>query len=130
MDALSEALSAVHMTGAIFYSAECTAPWGFAVPAVHRVAHLLAPGTERLVNYHLVMDGRATVRMVNVFGSMWVPAAWAPTDTSAASVDPAWATIASSQPGRRSSTSESATTSHRVRTSARQASTRGRVRRS
>lgn len=63
MDALSEALSAVRMTGAIFYSAECTAPWGFAVPAVHRVAHLLAPGTERLVNYHLVMEGRATVRM-------------------------------------------------------------------
>lgn len=47
------------MTGAIFFSAECTAPWGFAVPAVQRFAHLLAPGTERLVGYHLVAEGSA-----------------------------------------------------------------------
>jgi len=62
MDVLSAALNSVHMTGAIFYYAECTAPWGFAVPPLHRVAHLLAPGTERLVPYHLVADGKAVVR--------------------------------------------------------------------
>jgi AraC-like DNA-binding protein len=62
MDALSEALSAVRMTGAIFFNAVCTAPWGFAVPDVRRVAHVLAPGTERLVNYHLVTEGKAFVR--------------------------------------------------------------------
>ena len=61
MDALSAALNAVHMTGAIFYCAECTAPWGFAVPPLRRVAHMLAPGTERLVPYHLVAEGRALV---------------------------------------------------------------------
>ena len=43
MDALSEALNSVHMTGAIFYHAECTAPWGFRVPHVQSVAHMLAP---------------------------------------------------------------------------------------
>ena len=58
MDALSEALASVRMTGAIFYHAECTAPWGFRVPHVQKVAHVLAPGTERLVSYHLVTDGR------------------------------------------------------------------------
>jgi AraC-like DNA-binding protein len=62
MDVLSEALSSVRMTGAIFYYAECTAPWGFAVPPLHRVAHVLAPGTERLVPYHLVAEGEALVR--------------------------------------------------------------------
>jgi AraC-like DNA-binding protein len=62
MDALSDALSAVRMTGAIFYHAECTAPWGFAVPSLDRVAHLLAPGTERLVPYHLVAEGNAFVK--------------------------------------------------------------------
>ena len=62
MDALSEALNAVRMTGAIFYHAECTAPWGFAVPHLRTVAHVLAPGTERLVSYHLVTAGRAIVR--------------------------------------------------------------------
>ncbi|MGH6923258.1 MAG: AraC family transcriptional regulator [Propylenella sp.] len=62
MDALSEALKSVHMTGAIFYHAECTAPWGFRVPHLGEAAHVLSPGTERLVAYHLVTEGRATVR--------------------------------------------------------------------
>ena len=34
MDALSAALSSVRMTGAIFADAICSAPWGFAVPAI------------------------------------------------------------------------------------------------
>jgi AraC-like DNA-binding protein len=62
MDALSEALKSVHMTGAIFYHAECTAPWGFRVPPLEKVAHVLAPGTERLIGYHLVTEGEALVR--------------------------------------------------------------------
>jgi Cupin len=61
MDALSEALASVRMTGAIFYHAECTAPWGFRVPLLENVAHVLAPGTERLVSYHLVTHGKAVV---------------------------------------------------------------------
>ena len=65
MDALSAALSTVRMTGAIFYDAVCTAPWGFKVPAVNDVAHILAPGTERLVPYHLVAEGSAVVRLAD-----------------------------------------------------------------
>jgi AraC-like DNA-binding protein len=61
MDALSEALNSVRMTGAIFVDAICSAPWGFSVPAMARVAHILAPGTERLVGYHLVTEGEALV---------------------------------------------------------------------
>ncbi len=71
MDALSEALNAVRMTGAIFYHAECTAPWGFRVPELKTVAHVLAPGTERLVTYHLVTEGKAVVR----FAAATVPVA-------------------------------------------------------
>ncbi|HVX90284.1 MAG TPA: cupin domain-containing protein [Candidatus Paceibacterota bacterium] len=62
MDALSQALTAVSMTGAIFYRAECSTPWGFSVPALRSVAHMLAPGTERLVPYHLVTEGQALVK--------------------------------------------------------------------
>lgn len=65
MDALSEALNAVRFTGAIFYNLECTAPWGFSVPSVHDVGHILAPGAERLVSYHLVTDGEAEVRFTD-----------------------------------------------------------------
>ena len=63
MDALSEALNSVRMTGAIFFDAICTKPWGFAVPAMGRMAHVLAPGTERLVGYHLVAEGNAVVAL-------------------------------------------------------------------
>ena len=63
MDALSEALNSVRMTGAIFFDAVCTAPWGFAVPAMERVAHVLALGTEHVVGYHLITEGKALVRL-------------------------------------------------------------------
>jgi AraC-like DNA-binding protein len=62
MDALSAVLSSVHMTGAVFFDITCTAPWGFAVPALNTVAHLLAPGTKRLVGYHLVTEGTGVVQ--------------------------------------------------------------------
>jgi AraC-like DNA-binding protein len=62
MDALSAALGSVRMTSAIFFNAVCTAPWGFAVPHMKRVAHVLAPGTERLVGFHLVAEGKALSR--------------------------------------------------------------------
>jgi AraC-like DNA-binding protein len=67
MDALSAALSAVRMTGAIFFDAVCTAPWGFRVPPLQQVARLLAPGTERLVPYHLVAEGEAVARFDDGF---------------------------------------------------------------
>ncbi|MEH2626025.1 AraC-like DNA-binding protein [Bradyrhizobium sp. AZCC 1719] len=63
MDALSEALNTVRMTGAIFFNAEFTAPWGFAEPYAHKIAHVLAPGIERLVPYHLVTEGEAVARI-------------------------------------------------------------------
>jgi AraC-like DNA-binding protein len=50
------------MTGAIFTNSVCTAPWGFAVPAMERMAPLLSPGTECVVSYHLVTEGRATIK--------------------------------------------------------------------
>ena len=49
MDALSEALSAARMTGAIFFHAECSGPWGITIPDRRSIAHVLSPGTERLV---------------------------------------------------------------------------------
>lgn len=51
------------MTGAIFYELECSAPWGFRVPAMSSVAASLAPGTEKLVSYHLLTEGEAVVTL-------------------------------------------------------------------
>lgn len=63
VDALSECLRSVRMTGAIFVAAEFTAPWAFASPAAAQSASVLSPGTERLIIYHLVTDGRSVVRL-------------------------------------------------------------------
>jgi AraC-like DNA-binding protein len=68
MDALSAALNSVRMTGAIFFDAVCTKPWGFAVPPLQTVAPKLAPGTERLVSFHLVTEGKALVRFGDAAG--------------------------------------------------------------
>jgi AraC-like DNA-binding protein len=63
MDALSEALRSVRMTGAIFLDAEFTAPWCFQSPLASQVAPAVAPGTEQIIIYHLVIEGRAWVKI-------------------------------------------------------------------
>jgi AraC-like DNA-binding protein len=63
MDALSEALRGVRVTGALLFNAEYRAPWGFSSPASHSYASLLAPGTEHLVLFHLVTEGVAIARV-------------------------------------------------------------------
>lgn len=63
MDALSEALRSVRITGAIFLSAEFRAPWCFETPPTKLAAPVLAPDTEYLVSYHLVTEGRASLEI-------------------------------------------------------------------
>ena len=70
MDALSEALNAVRVTGAIFYNAEFTAPWGFRAGTAQQIARALAPGTECVVPYHLVLEGEALARIEGSAGSV------------------------------------------------------------
>lgn len=63
MDALSAALRSMRITGALFFNAELTAPWGYASPHIDGARGLLAPDTERLVLFHLITEGRAQVRV-------------------------------------------------------------------
>jgi AraC-like DNA-binding protein len=63
MDAFSEILSGVKLNGALFFSAEFSAPWCFASPASNTLAPLLAPGAPHLVIYHFVIDGAAFVQL-------------------------------------------------------------------
>ena len=62
MDAFSEILSGVKLNGAVFFSAEFSAPWGFSAPASGKMAIELAPGAAHLVLYHFVIDGEALVQ--------------------------------------------------------------------
>src|SRR5579872_5065605 len=63
MDAFSEILSGVKLSGALFFSAEFSAPWCFASPPSNTLAPLLAPGAPHLVIYHFVIDGAAFVTL-------------------------------------------------------------------
>ena len=63
MDAFSEILSGVKLSGALFFNAEFSAPWCFASPASNTLAPLLAPGAPHLVIYHFVIDGAAFVKL-------------------------------------------------------------------
>jgi AraC-like DNA-binding protein len=62
MDAFSEILTGVKLSGAVFFSAEFSAPWG--VNSAGSVSiEALVPGASHLVLYHLVIDGRAYVEL-------------------------------------------------------------------
>jgi len=63
MDAFSEVLSGVRLKGAVFFSAEFSAPWVLSTPNCGALASTLAPGAPHLVIYHFVVDGSARVRL-------------------------------------------------------------------
>lgn len=63
MDALSEVLTAVRVTGAFFFNGEFSRPWRFATRNARSVARALAPGTDPLVVFHLVTQGSATAHV-------------------------------------------------------------------
>jgi AraC-like DNA-binding protein len=63
MDALSQILRVVHLVGAIFINARFTAPWCYQSPRADSVAHLLEPGAERVVIFHLITEGECYVEL-------------------------------------------------------------------
>jgi AraC-like DNA-binding protein len=63
MDAFSEILSGVKLNGAVFFTAEFSAPWGFSAPASDRMPATLALKAAHLVIYHLLIEGAAVVEM-------------------------------------------------------------------
>src|SRR5215469_17723650 len=65
MDAFSEILTAVKLSGAVFFAAEFSAPWGFTMPASSVLAPRLAPGAGHMVLYHLLIEGRSVVEMLD-----------------------------------------------------------------
>ena len=65
MDAFSEVLSGFKLKGAVFFSAEFSAPWGFSSPASRELAPVLAPGAHHLIIYHFVVSGSGQARIEN-----------------------------------------------------------------
>jgi AraC-like DNA-binding protein len=65
MDALSETLRVVQLVGAIFINARFTAPWCYQSPRADAAAKLLEPGAERVIIFHMILEGECMVEMAN-----------------------------------------------------------------
>ena len=65
MDAFSQILSGVKLNGAVFFSAEFSAPWGFSMPAASVMAARITPEAEHLVLFHLLVEGGAIIELAD-----------------------------------------------------------------
>jgi AraC-like DNA-binding protein len=63
MDALSELLRAVKLSGALFYNSRCTAPWCLSAPPSRAFLPYVAPGATHIIEFHHISEGRAYVRV-------------------------------------------------------------------
>ena len=63
MDALSELLRVIRLSGAAFIDAELSAPWAIETPTPSAIAARLAPGAKRIIPYHLVAEGGCYVQL-------------------------------------------------------------------
>ncbi|HEY1465275.1 MAG TPA: AraC family transcriptional regulator [Terriglobales bacterium] len=63
MDVLSEVLKVVKLEGALFYNGEFSAPWSVRAAPSRGVAQHFVPGAEHVIIYHLLTEGRASLRL-------------------------------------------------------------------
>jgi AraC-like DNA-binding protein len=65
VDVLSEVLRVVRLQGALFYNGEFSAPWSVYAASSGGIARHFGTHTERVIVYHLLTEGRASVRLEN-----------------------------------------------------------------
>ncbi len=63
MDVLSEVLKVVRLQGALFFNGEFSLPWSVTALSSRVLARYVAPDAEHVIIYHLLTDGRASIRM-------------------------------------------------------------------
>jgi AraC family transcriptional regulator, alkane utilization regulator len=60
---IEEALRLIQLSSAIFLRGEFASPWAFASLGPHEYAAALAPGAERLILFHIVLEGRFRIQL-------------------------------------------------------------------
>lgn len=63
MDALSELLRSVKLSGAMFYVAECSKPWRVLAPPGKTLGRYVAPNASHVIEFHLATEGTGYVRV-------------------------------------------------------------------
>ena len=56
-DVLSDVLRAVHLTGAVYFNFELSSPWALAAPPSREIAAAMMPGSQHVIEYHLMARG-------------------------------------------------------------------------
>jgi AraC-like DNA-binding protein len=59
VDVLSDVLRAVRLTGVVYFDFLLTAPWVAEAPPSREIAGMVLPGSERIVEYHIILNGSA-----------------------------------------------------------------------
>lgn len=65
MDVLSDVLQAVHLTGAVFFRVEASAPWAAEAPSARELGPLVMPRAQHLMEYHVLLEGTCWAGLVD-----------------------------------------------------------------
>ncbi|AGK59518.1 AraC family transcriptional regulator [Hyphomicrobium denitrificans 1NES1] len=63
-DVLSEVLSAVRLTGSVFFDVTAAAPWVAEAPPSAEIADAVMPGAQHAIEYHVVTQGSCWISLV------------------------------------------------------------------
>ena len=63
-DVLSELLSAVRLSGSVFFDIEATAPWVAEAPPAAQIANEVTPGAEHAIEYHVITRGSCWITLL------------------------------------------------------------------
>ncbi len=62
-DILSDVLSSVRLSGAIFFEVDVAAPWVAASPPSRKVAEIVMPDAQHVIEYHVLVEGTCWARL-------------------------------------------------------------------
>ena len=71
MDALSDVLRAVRLTGAVFFDVHASEPWVAETPVGGSIVGTIFPGAEHLISYHVIAHGTCWAQPSATRRSAW-----------------------------------------------------------
>src|SRR3954462_10376215 len=63
MDALSEVLRAVRLTGAVFFDLQLRAQWSYLTAPARKIADVIMPDADHVIPFHLITQGTCYARL-------------------------------------------------------------------
>ena len=67
-DALSDVLSAVHLSGSVFFDVTAKSPWVAEAPPAAQIANHITPGAQYAIEYHVVARGSCWISLIGDTG--------------------------------------------------------------